>query len=727
MKQNNFFLKTVLLVAMLAGNSMAWAAPETIAYWSSAATTQYSNGGSGNYYTPTLNSGETRADIKVAYSSQIYFYGFDKDNQVQTSCKLTAYSSNTSKKCGFYNQTEEAFWLGVDDNSITNYTIGSQHNNYLEVSFPATGYKNVTFHADVAGFSNNSGKVEIVASPDGGTTWFYGGEVTTGNHYNTFNVNISKELAVANCANVIVRLIVGNDAINRSDWRVKNISITGEALDATEVRTISVASDNSANGYVQVNPIGNKFSDGTDITAQAIGIGNYRFSYWSNNNSERFSDNPYTFTASGSITSVTANMKTPTTLSSWTFATTDFTNASGKKQDYPADTYVDASHKGTFSVYTPSGKAEWKDIAATNKEIVGTTTSLNLNGVRRAFKYWSDSGFDSPCYAQIEISTVGYANIQIKSYLESWTDQTYVTQKLQYSTDGTSFTDLASVDFTQTQRWHPLNGGGASAMANQATLYIRWTYDMTGSTLSGSALTGSNSEDVRIGGIVITGEPLRELNENSNYTVSPESDAYVHLTRGITANKWSTIVLPFDIASGDIATVFGDGTSVAELSSGTENTLNFTTTLTGSKMKANQPYAIKVASNFSSKDINGVDIKVPASTPPTQTVGDWNFVGTYSSTTVPADSYYFKENELWKAGGSGTTSIKPFRAYLTYTGGGTPAPNFVIDGNLTGIAQISADGQMNLEEGAFYNLSGQRVANPTKGLSIVTGRKVVIK
>ena len=701
---------------------MAWANPEIIAYWSSAATTQYSNGGSGYNYTPTLNSGETRTDIKVAYSNQIYFYGFDKDNNVQTSCKLTAYSSNTSKKCGFYNQTEEAFWLGVDDNSITNYTIGSQHNNYLEVSFPATGYKNVTFHADVAGFSNNSGKVEIVASPDGGTTWFYGGEVTTGNHYNTFNVNINKELAVANCANVIVRLIVGNDAISRSDWRVKNISITGEALGATEVRSISVASDNSANGYVQVNPIGNKFSDGTEITVKANGIGNYRFSYWSDNNSERSSDNPYTFTASSSITSVTANMKTSTTLSEWTFATIDFTNASGKKQDYPADTYVDASHKGTFSVYTPSGKAEWKDISATNKEIVGTTTSLNLNGVRRAYKYWSDSGFDSPCYAQIEISTVGYANIQIKSYLESWTDQTYVTQKLQYSTDGTSFTDLASVDFTQTQRWHPLNGGGASAMANQATLYIRWTYDMTGSTLSGSALTGSNSEDVRIGGIVITGEPLRELNENSNYTVTPESDSYVHLTRGIKADNWSTIVLPFALTNAQLTSAFGTNVKVAELTNSDATTLNFNTV---TSTVANQPYAIKVSSSDSysgTATINGVTI---VNDTPTQSVTNWDFVGTYSNGTITAGDYYFKDNQLRKA--TGTQTIKPFRAYLHYTGSGSTAPNFVIDGNVTGIAHISADGQMNLEEGAFYNMNGQRVAQPTKGLYIVNGKKVIIK
>lgn len=217
----------------------------------------------------------------------------------------------------------------------------------------------------------------------------------------------------------------------------------------------------------------------------------------------------------------------------------------------------------------------------------------------------------------------------------------------------------------------------------------------------------------------------RSLNEGYNYTAVAATDVDVVLTRSIKAGNWSTIVLPFDIASSDIETVFGAAASIAELSSGTENTLNFSTTLTNSKMKANQPYAIKVASDFSSKTINGVTI---VSGTPTQSIANWNFVGTYSATTVPEGSYYFKSNKLYQRGAGGTTSMKPFRAYLTYTcGGSSPAPTFTIDGDVTGIAHISADGQMSLEEGAFYNLSGQRVAQPTRGLYIVNGRKVVIK
>ena len=194
--------------------------------------------------------------------------------------------------------------------------------------------------------------------------------------------------------------------------------------------------------------------------------------------------------------------------------------------------------------------------------------------------------------------------------------------------------------------------------------------------------------------------------------------------RSITAGNWGTIVLPFDIASEDITTVFGNETSVAELKSGDASTLTFNTTLTDNKMKANQPYAIKVANDFSAVKLNNVATDYAAE--PTQTVDDWNFVGTYSSTTVPSGSYYFKSNHLNQAG-TGTHSIKAFRAYLTYTGGsGAPQLSFTIDGETTGIMSVD-NGQLTVDSSEVYNLSGQRVANPTKGLYIVNGKKVIIK
>ena len=53
------------------------------------------------------------------------------------------------------------------------------------------------------------------------------------------------------------------------------------------------------------------------------------------------------------------------------------------------------------------------------------------------------------------------------------------------------------------------------------------------------------------------------------------------------------------------------------------------------------------------------------------------------------------------------------------------ALTMVFDDDLTGINSVKSDATLN--NGAVYNLRGQRVAQPTKGLYIVNGKKVIIK
>ena len=69
--------------------------------------------------------------------------------------------------------------------------------------------------------------------------------------------------------------------------------------------------------------------------------------------------------------------------------------------------------------------------------------------------------------------------------------------------------------------------------------------------------------------------------------------------------------------------------------------------------------------------------------------------------------------------------VGAYRAYFTGVGGAVGARAAFLDGETTKIGVISANGEM--EVGEFYNLRGQRVQNPTKGLYIVNGKKVVIK
>lgn len=212
----------------------------------------------------------------------------------------------------------------------------------------------------------------------------------------------------------------------------------------------------------------------------------------------------------------------------------------------------------------------------------------------------------------------------------------------------------------------------------------------------------------------------RSLNENYDYTPVAATDVDVVLTRTISAGKWSTIVLPFAMTETQLKGAFGEDVKVAELTGGTESTLTFITTLTDNKMKANQPYAIKVANDFSGAVINDVTI---VEGEPVQNAGAWTFVGKYVADNVPNNSYYFKSNKLYRANGKQT--VKPFRAYFTpsnTSGGHAAIIDVAFDGETTGITNVNG----NVNDNRWYNLNGQRVGQPAqKGLYIVNGKKVV--
>jgi pectin methylesterase-like acyl-CoA thioesterase len=213
------------------------------------------------------------------------------------------------------------------------------------------------------------------------------------------------------------------------------------------------------------------------------------------------------------------------------------------------------------------------------------------------------------------------------------------------------------------------------------------------------------------------------LDENSYYNsirikAANSGTGDVTLKRGITADKWSTIVLPFAMTSGQLTTTFGSDVKVAELTSGDASTLNFTTV---TAIEANKPYAIKVTTDFATATISAT---IADATPTQNVESNWQFIGTYASTTIPTGSYYFKSNKLYQAGSTGTHSIKSFRAYFTPATAGARELNFVVDGETTGITTLNVErGTMN--DNSYYNVAGQRVAQPTKGLYIVNGKKVI--
>ncbi len=114
----------------------------------------------------------------------------------------------------------------------------------------------------------------------------------------------------------------------------------------------------------------------------------------------------------------------------------------------------------------------------------------------------------------------------------------------------------------------------------------------------------------------------------------------------------------------------------------------------------------------------------PATT--TATLEGNSLTGTTAAMTGAAGNIYVLNNGTQGVGFyklKSTGTIGANKAYLTYSG--ALAPEFLGFGETTSISEIEK--MRNVENETFYDLQGRRVAQPTKGLYIVNGKKVVIK
>ena len=158
-------------------------------------------------------------------------------------------------------------------------------------------------------------------------------------------------------------------------------------------------------------------------------------------------------------------------------------------------------------------------------------------------------------------------------------------------------------------------------------------------------------------------------------------------------------------------------------------------------IEANHPYIIKVEEPVTEFTVDGVNIE--ASAKPKVQVGTkaserGYMYGTYTATTVPEENVFLSGNKFWYS--VGESPIKAFRAYFefhdvidSYYDTGEARITFSLDGNTLDATLVNSERQ---RVGALagmgvnsrvYNLNGQRVNVPTKGVYVKNGKKVVIK
>jgi hypothetical protein len=211
------------------------------------------------------------------------------------------------------------------------------------------------------------------------------------------------------------------------------------------------------------------------------------------------------------------------------------------------------------------------------------------------------------------------------------------------------------------------------------------------------------------------------IDENDDY-VAESAAAKVILNRTIKADTWNTIVQPYLLNEAELKAAFGDDVQIAEFSDAGESenavTINFNT-MTTPAIAPKKPVLLKTSTagttyNFEGRTIAEGDAKV---------AGTYvDFVGTYdASTTVKAGDYFISANKLYKS--EGGTTLKGTRAYIDAKNAPAGVKLF-IGGIETAISEINGEAA---ENGAIYNLAGQRVNKAQKGVFIVNGKKVIVK
>ncbi len=306
---------------------------------------------------------------------------------------------------------------------------------------------------------------------------------------------------------------------------------------------------------------------------------------------------------------------------------------------------------------------------------------------------------------------------------------------------GTTFTLPSAVGATITaySMSEPIDGSDKSTLdGNDYASYASYTASYVATSTSGTStlqIKGGNWYRY-IQAVLPVVVNLTE--EATSYTPVATTGATVALTRTLSASYYNTFCVPFEIDLTDASCPLY-GADVQEFTAMDGNTLKFTAVTT--TMGAGNPYLVKPAADVVNPVFTGVT--VVAGAPATATVNngtyDFKFKGTYTTVTLATD----KTEQFLNTSGTfsypsdaGHATMKGLRGYFIIPSevlvGGAPEISISFDGDEEDVADDNTtviDGieYKTVKGGEFYNLNGQRVAQPTKGLYIMNGKKYVVK
>lgn len=212
--------------------------------------------------------------------------------------------------------------------------------------------------------------------------------------------------------------------------------------------------------------------------------------------------------------------------------------------------------------------------------------------------------------------------------------------------------------------------------------------------------------------------------------------AWVSLVRSFEQDKASTVCVPFAMTDVQGGTLYEFAGVDYDKTDGWVARLQLVSPA-DSATKVNRPY-IFIPSATGNVTFTGLITSVPADLEGGwSTVGDWSLIGSYSAKSYGTEPfngnvYSATGGEFVKAGAD--DSVKPFYAFLKYTGVNTTVPERIkvtlktSEGTETAVGTVNTKtGEITIDE--WYDLDGRKLdaAPSATGLYLNNGRKVMIE
>jgi len=206
------------------------------------------------------------------------------------------------------------------------------------------------------------------------------------------------------------------------------------------------------------------------------------------------------------------------------------------------------------------------------------------------------------------------------------------------------------------------------------------------------------------------------ISENEDYDNTQSGAGDVELTRNFKEGV-NTVVLPFQVTAEDIVTLGGEG-AVAYTVTGIQGTS--IRLAQAESVLANVPFFLNIT-NLQNTNIFKFEGKTIVAGEPVANVEGAQVVGTYAAITVPQNSFILSGGKFYCV--DSEVSLKPTRAYITVAEP-VSAKSLNIDiEEATAINAIESE----IANAKVYDLSGRMIQNPTRGLYIANGKKVLVK